>query len=445
MVLVPSFVYRLIFLSLLLSIIMSNSKGLALLQKELEDLAISHDFPRQSKKHNNNSLQPRHVEEFNGNTLFDQFARAVCESNCVPRKELFETWATALHVHDFFPEDWRFADLACGHGLLSWALLLLNMERTAICIDRRMPKSADKIRNVMIQKWPNLDERWNFIEGKLESIEPAPSTLLVGVHCCGTLSDKVVDLSIKGNSPLVLVPCCHTFKGLAKETKKEIKDLCWNLTDYLDSKRIERLSDAGFEVDESQIPKVFTPKNRIILAKPSKEGNEISRRLGSSSLGQEEEEKVEDIPKEKKPPIEMPNNDSVSRIPGFAEFVIHLDDSPEAKQSIQSMSGREAANLRKGPARPLGLSLYVTTDTLTAEQVSELANSLRETIVVWVDTKDKEAKLHRNGKLCKTFRLVYRTKGEEILTKDMAKEVHVELCERIPETFQGVEVRQIPR
>ena len=47
----------------------------------------------------------------------------------MPRKELFETWAAALHIDHHFAMNRRIADIAAGHGLLAWSLLLLDEER----------------------------------------------------------------------------------------------------------------------------------------------------------------------------------------------------------------------------------------------------------------------------------------------------------------------------
>jgi hypothetical protein len=80
--------------------------------------------------------------------LFDEFASAICHANVIPRKEVFETWSAALHIHSsYFGDDsttmtmnahddeWnavvpvrRVVDVAAGHGLLAWALLLLDDE-----------------------------------------------------------------------------------------------------------------------------------------------------------------------------------------------------------------------------------------------------------------------------------------------------------------------------
>jgi hypothetical protein len=398
-----------------------GSKGMAVIQNELQGIAVSHNWPCPERK--NNQLQPRHLKEFEGDSLFDEFARAVCKSDCIVRKELFETWAMALHVHDHFQAIQRITDIAAGHGLLSWALLLLNAERTVVCIDRRMPKAAEKLRTVFSNRWPNLEDRWDYVEGKLEFIEPSPSTLLVGVHCCGTLSDKVVDLSIKGNAPLALVPCCHTARFLSKEQRQEIKIQSYTLADLIDQHRAQKLKEAGFDVVEGSIPKAFTPKNRIILANPPQNKNIQTQQT-------------------------LVDNDSIAKVPrGIPEFTIPVADTAESKASVRSIAGRAAAYLRRGHPRSLCLSLFQPPgpETLTNDQIASVANTLRSDIAAWSSFEDKEGFLYRDGRISRTYRLVYRSKGEEVLTKQEAKEVHIELCHKVPIEYPGAEVRQIPR
>ena len=59
----------------------------------------------------------------------DVFCGAIvcCDAGVVPRKEFFETYAAAKYIHQCFPKGvYRVADLAAGHGLLSWMLLAMD-------------------------------------------------------------------------------------------------------------------------------------------------------------------------------------------------------------------------------------------------------------------------------------------------------------------------------
>jgi hypothetical protein len=398
---------------------------------ELEALVESHGMHNTSRSRN--LLQPRHALEFPGDSLFDQFARTVCRANVIPRKELFEAWAMALYVQEHFPTLDRIADLACSHGLLSWALLLLskNNTRSAVCVDVRMPGSAETVADAMMAEWPRFmqeDRCWDYVEGSLEAIEPSNSTLLVGVHACGGLSDKIITLAIQGNAPLALVPCCHTKKSLLLEQRQQLPTITCSLPDFIDNHRIQRLVDAGFDVQEARIPVEFTPKNRILLATPPSSVKQIPSSSQTAAT----------ITTTTRLPTKPLNFQSKSpwRLPRFS---IPVADTANAKKTVRSLAGRAASNQRKQPPPvPLCLSLFLPSDEdgLSLEQLQGLLPAETSARVEHVDT---QAFLHKSGRYARTFRVLYPG-----TTKQSAKALHIDLCQQIPKAFPGASVRQIP-
>src|SRR5438874_12138562 len=90
-------------------------------------------------------LTPRDCARFPGDTLFDRLARAVCEASCLPRKELYESWEVARRTRRHF-RGGRVVDLAAGHGLLAYVMLLLDDSSAhAVCVDVRIPASAAQL------------------------------------------------------------------------------------------------------------------------------------------------------------------------------------------------------------------------------------------------------------------------------------------------------------
>ena len=282
-------------------------------------------------------LHSRHTKFFddeNSGTsttkLFNRLGQMACNAGgVVPRKELFETYAAAVLIHHHFwtkshandntnSQIHRIADMAAGHGLLSWFLLALihdediehkanhqdlntsSAPTTALCVDRTMPGSATEIANAMREHFPgiaaappsssssSLDSSsscWTYVEADLAAAEAHPSALMVSVHACGSLTDFLIEKAIAGRAPLAIVPCCHTIqtkKGymphpvFCEKTVDEVATLVEEqrimlqkpMEHVLDEIRIQTLQNAGYQVEQVLLPSSFTKQNRLILATP---------------------------------------------------------------------------------------------------------------------------------------------------------------------------------
>ena len=465
------------------------------LELELEELAVQHGMPSKSRR--KNVLQPRHMKEFSGSTVFDEFARAVCMSDSVMRKELFEAWAMALYVHRSFPSSRRVADLACSHGLVSWALLLLslssnesrhpspfppaseekqqeqgndeNIRRTAVCIDKFMPRSVELLEKSMTNQWPDLVDCWHYVEAPLEGTLPSHDTLLVGVHCCGTLSDLVIDLAIHGNSPLALVPCCHSKKCLkshqrielfGEPSSKKSKVPEEVLAEYIDDRRVERLRAAGYDIREARIPLAFTPKNRIILASPRKSpetsvDNEppstdaagLHPTLLVASLHEKQESKKKIMRSWQDPIFEIP-----------------VGNNQTARATVKSLSGRLASvDRRHPPPRTFCFKISYPPKPFTLEEFKEVVCSMVPSLHVHVVHKYEDEKIMADGEVLRTIQVFCenpdgggdgpgskrRSKNlpsrRQPVDKQVMRQLHLRLCEEIPKIFPGTIIRQTPR
>ena len=398
-----------------LSAVFIAAAALCLRRADCIDL-LSHDFVRASRASAmpRAKLSPRHKDLFASDSLFDGFARTLCDTGVVPRKELFETWAAASLVHARgVGAGSRIADLVAGHGLLSWAMLLLDSERTAVCVDARMPESAEIIAEAMLADWPALRGRWNYVEGRLQQVEPSSETLLCGIHACGHLSDVMVQVAIAGNASLALMPCCHTGKGMSAEEREELAGSGASLEDFIDERRVALLSRSGFDVAVERIPREFTGKNRLIVARPT--GAARGQRRRPASRGR--------------------------RSPGLR---IPLGADAASMVEVARLSGREAADERKRPAPPaFDVSVWLgEPPDLTAAALSALVGRVRQGCLV-ADV-DSGVFRHPSGRLARTFRITYpgaASAAEEATAKREAKEAHQRVCDEIPREFPGTSVR----
>jgi len=215
------------------------------------------------KRSSRNRLNSRHLEHFTGSSLFDKIARSVCRAGCLPRKEFYEAWEVARRVRRRFSSK-RILDMACGHGLLAHIMLLLDDTiPEALAIDKSLPQSAATLTWTLCQEWPQLANRVKFIKADIATTVIEPDDLILSIHGCGTLSDQIIDLAIRANASVALLPCCHDLK----------QSNTGSLTGWMDgplaidATRVSRLKDSGYHVITQTIPADITPKNRLLIAR----------------------------------------------------------------------------------------------------------------------------------------------------------------------------------
>lgn len=211
-------------------------------------------------------LNSHAVHLFPGGTLFDRLGRVLCEAGCLPRKELYEAWEVARRVRRHF-RGGRVVDLACGHGLLAWLLLLLDdSSPRAIAVDARLPPCASRIGPVIARAWPRLAGRVELVAASIGDVGLAADDLVVSVHACGALTDEVLAAAAKARARVAVLPCCHR---LARPLRSALEGwLDGPLA--MDVERAQRLAARGYGVRTQRIPPAITPKNRLLMGAPDR-------------------------------------------------------------------------------------------------------------------------------------------------------------------------------
>lgn len=217
-----------------------------------------------------NCLNTRHLDRFTGDSLFERIARSVCTADCLPRKELYEAWEVARRVRRRF-RGGRVVDLNCGHGLLAHILLLLdNSSSEALAVDLHLPQSARALSTALAETWPRLRGRIRFECGDMGEIALTPNDLVVSVHACGGLTDRVLDRALAARARVAVLPCCH---DLDHGDRGGLEG--WlNGPLAIDATRAARLRSLGYRVYTQTIPVDITPKNRLLLAEPARHNGE---------------------------------------------------------------------------------------------------------------------------------------------------------------------------
>ena len=210
-------------------------------------------------------LTDRDLGRFAAETLFNRVARAVCHAGCLPRKELYEAWEVARRVRRLF-RGGRVLDLGGGHGLLAQIMLLLDdSSPNAVVVDQALPTSSGRVHEELVQVWPRLSGRIEFVRSDLADIEIRHTDVVVSSHACGALTDRVLERAAAARARVAVLPCCHDLA---------VGDT-GSLTGWVDGAlaidivRATRLAQQNYRIWTQSIPADITPKNRLLLGQRS--------------------------------------------------------------------------------------------------------------------------------------------------------------------------------
>ena len=203
-----------------------------------------------------------------------------------------------MQVDRAFPGAPVVADLAAGHGLTAWVLVLLaaqrSVARTAVAVDVRRPASAGAVADAVRARWPALRDAVHYVEGSIDDVVAERDSVIVGVHACGALTDRVLGVALRSGAAAAVLPCCHSLRKQAASSLPALAELlpaearaglgaealhskavARGARDAIDAWRAAAMRRAGYQVDESSIDGGITPFNRLLLCAPPSEGSPL--------------------------------------------------------------------------------------------------------------------------------------------------------------------------
>ena len=162
--------------------------------------------------------------------------------------------------------------LCCGHGLTGFLFAVFDRKiEKVICTDIKRTKGFDLVLTALKEVAPWITEKVEFWqEDLLELVRqknkrfPHRSSIL-GIHCCGELTDVAINLAILLEGNFAIMPCCYG-KLLPKSQPKIIKRVFGRAV-AIDVARTEKLHEEGYDVNWTVIPRIISDKNRIIIGK----------------------------------------------------------------------------------------------------------------------------------------------------------------------------------
>ena len=174
-------------------------------------------------------------------------------------KEIRESFDFAHRIRKFLKNKNSILEVCCGHGLVSNILIEKEWINYVYQIDIRETKGHDKLLSTL-----NNSHRIFFYERNLydlDFVEKLDIDAIIGVHCCGSLTDLVIQIATLKNIDIAVVPCCYG-KSKGKRNKK-IRGLFGDAG--LDAIRAAKLLEQDYSVNIRKLNESITPMNRILL------------------------------------------------------------------------------------------------------------------------------------------------------------------------------------
>jgi len=207
-------------------------------------------------------------------------ARVVCEANCLPRKELYESWEVARRNATEVSAVVASSTLRAGHGLVAHLMLLLDdSSPSALCVDKRIPQSArlSSLRRARACLATNWAERVTYAEQPIEARHADRRKMSSSRRMpCGALTERRAS---RVRPPQVLawqcLPCCHDEDTC--DAGRFSRD--GSTSRSRSTRRVPTASpppgEHGYAVYTQLIPASITPKNRLLMGEPHQR-NQVS-------------------------------------------------------------------------------------------------------------------------------------------------------------------------
>lgn len=208
---------------------------------------------------------------FAGDSLAECLVRELAHERALSIKEIVEAFEFFAVVRKYLRRTPTIVDLCSGHGLAG--LLFAVFERRTlevVLVDKQQPKSFEPVLRACAKAAPWIEGKVRYEEGKLDAKRAGlpPGSAVLGVHPCGTLTDRCIEIALELGGPLAVMPCCRTHavnpapQGLRQALGEDVA---------YDVERSYAIERSGYRIRWREIPDAITPMNRVLIAVPRKQ------------------------------------------------------------------------------------------------------------------------------------------------------------------------------
>ncbi len=190
---------------------------------------------------------------------FEEELQQYVASSRIEEKEFYEAKQFFQKVSPLFPDVETVVDCCSGNGLagLLWGLEGKAKRVVLVDIERNSNFSP-------LLQWihEHLEFPLQYIILDIEKERIPKGDILMAVHACGSLTDRIIEEGISQRVPLAVMPCCYKESTYLPQSSLPYFQ---NKRDAIDAARVMAVRSQGYEVVLRNIDPKVTPMNRIIV------------------------------------------------------------------------------------------------------------------------------------------------------------------------------------
>jgi len=160
-------------------------------------------------------------------------------------------------------------DLCAGNGLGGFLFNYYWFAEKSILVDIKKPKRFSKIAGLFKKYEMNFEYLEHDVNKlSIKEIAQARNSFIIGIHTCGSLSDRILQVAVENNIPFALMPCCHEndFRAYRLQSPPDPRFLMYpDKADYFNLVRLQYAREKGYSCDILEISRKITPKNKVLI------------------------------------------------------------------------------------------------------------------------------------------------------------------------------------
>lgn len=148
----------------------------------------------------------------------------------------------------------RIYDMCCGNGFLG-----VHFNKPVYGVDN----ARNRRRQEIVAQSPGYEFEQRDI---WDHMVLEPGSLVLAIHACGNLTDRVIELALNSSNDFAVMTCCHGDRQYFSPKDRPDHWLALQLgrDHYADLLRAAYVSEQGYDSGIEFIDEAITPKNRIV-------------------------------------------------------------------------------------------------------------------------------------------------------------------------------------